>query len=515
MFITVFGAFQLGWEPKIYDAYARQTWLGMVRERLGKGPMTQLRPRENVLLREISALFSTRIIEAHAPGTYFALFGVEGIEGDGGFGHVRLGGALPNRDSAFRIASCTKSFTAATLLLLRDRGLLHLDAPITDFVPSFQADSHGSDAVTPTVRMLMTMSGGLATDDPWADRQESISRERLDGVLASAVQLASVPGTRFGYANLGYALLGRVIEVVTGRTYIDVVTEDLIQPLQLASTGFESTIVSPDRLTTGYRRRADAWVELPFSEPGAFSPIGGIFSTGTDLACWARWLASALQPDGAEPGPLSAASRREMQQIQRAIPGGGEPGGSYGYGFGLFVQQDRHGGSTVFHSGGYPGFSAHMRWNSTAARGIVSFENATYSGTKKPAAAALDLAVADAGTPVVADAPWPDTRRLQERANNLVHDWDNALAEEIFAENAALDVPFDERATTIQSEIDRVGGLRGGTAQEMTIATGESPAHRVWFLPAARGLVRCEILVTPTVPAQIQTLLVTGEPDRD
>ncbi|WP_161498965.1 serine hydrolase domain-containing protein [Cryobacterium aureum] len=471
--------------------------------------MTQLWPRDDVLLQEISTLYSTRIRDAHAPGAYFALFGVDGIEGDGGFGHVRPGGAAPTCDSAFRIASCTKSFTAATLLLLRDRGLLHLDAPITDFVPSFHAQSHGEETATPTVRMLMTMSGGLATDDPWADRQESISRKQLD-LLAASVHLASVPGTRFEYSNLGYALLGRVIETVTGRTYIDVVTTELIQPLQLASTGFESTVVSLARLASGHRRRGENWVELPFSGPGAFSPIGGIFSTGTDLARWARWLGSALRSDGAEPGPLAASSRREMQQIQRAIPGGGEQGGSYGYGFGLFVQEHASGGITAFHSGGYPGFSAHMRWNQAAALGIVSFENATYSGSKKPATAALELAVERADRRMVAHEAWPDTRKLQAQATELVRSWRNALANEIFAENAALDLPLDERAIGIQSEIDRVGGLQADARPQTSTATGETPAHRVWFLPAARGRLRCEILVTPTIPARIQTLLVTG-----
>src|SRR4051795_1723795 len=75
-------------------------------------------------------------------------------------------------DTAYRIASCTKSFTAAALLLLRDRGVLSLDAPITDFVPQAVLRLPSADSPVPSVRMLMSMSGGLPTDDPWADRQE-------------------------------------------------------------------------------------------------------------------------------------------------------------------------------------------------------------------------------------------------------------------------------------------------------------------------------------------------------
>ena len=93
-----------------------------------------------------------------------------------GVGTLRVGeDAPPDADSVFRIASMTKSFTAATILGLRDEGLLSLDDPIARHVPEL-AGLHGPTADAPpiTIRHLLTMASGLATDDPWGDRQQGL-----------------------------------------------------------------------------------------------------------------------------------------------------------------------------------------------------------------------------------------------------------------------------------------------------------------------------------------------------
>lgn len=457
--------------------------------------------------------FRRRVDEGHTPASSFVLFSAEGIELEGGFGQHRLGGSAPQGGTAFRIASCTKSFTCATLLLLRDRGLLDLDSPITEFVPEYRPTTPPSDPVTPTVRMLMTMSGGLPTDDPWGDRQESMTRAELGALLRAGVPTVSIPGTSFEYSNLGYALLGQVIASVTQRPYIDVVREELLQPLGLDSTRFRAQDSSSE-LALGYRRSGDRWVGLPFSDPGVFSPMGGLFSTPYDLARWAAWLASAFSPVGALDGPLSPASRREMQQIHRSIAADPEAPatspGEQGYGFGLFVERDPIWGTQAYHSGGYPGFSTHMRWNNDAQIGVVGFENATYSGAKVPVAEALELAVRHLGRRVVGSTPWPETLALREAAVSLVLAWDDGIADRIFADNVAPDIPYDERVATIASAIERVGGLEPGLAGDASEAQGDSPAHLVWHIPGRSGRLRCEIRLAPTTPAAIQTFIVTA-----
>jgi CubicO group peptidase (beta-lactamase class C family) len=307
-----------------------------------------------------------------------------------------------------------------------------------------------------------------------------------------------------------------VIEAVTGRPYIDVVATELLEPLELTDTGFSRPLTPDANIAIGYRKAHDGWRELPFSSPGAFSPIGGIFTTAHDLARWARWLASALTPDAAQPGPLSAASRREMQQINRFIPvaptpASGEPASvrGYGYGFGLFVETDSRLGDTVFHSGGYPGFSAHMRWNQPCGIGIVAFENATYAGVSAAASRALDLAIDHVGAAALPPAPWAATTAMMPRVESLLHGWDDALADEIFAENVALDVPYAERAAAIRTVLQRVGGLEDAAAPKEP--HGDSAAHLVWYLPGRNGRVCVEIRLTPTTPSLIQTLKIDAE----
>ena len=223
---------------------------------------------------EIVGLFENRVTEQKTPGTFFAVFGPDGIVLEGGYGEKVLGeGTAPDRDTVFRIASCTKSFTCTMLLILRDRGELNLDAPITDFVPAFRALAPEAAPVTPSVRQLMTMSAGFPTDNPWGDRMEEMTRAELDEFVATGIRYSSTPGTRFEYSNLGYALLNEVIAEVTGRSYIEAMTAEILEPLGLTSTRFDE---DPDAdIALGYRLANGMWQVQPFTKPGVFSAMGG------------------------------------------------------------------------------------------------------------------------------------------------------------------------------------------------------------------------------------------------
>ena len=123
----------------------------------------------------------------------------------------------PTADTVFRIASMTKSFTAATVLLLRDEGHLRLDDPVADHVPELQGQ-RASDPGAPTItlRHLLSMSAGFPGDDPWGDRQQDLDPGRFTRFLERGQSFAWMPGTAFEYSNLGYAILGRVITNVDG-----------------------------------------------------------------------------------------------------------------------------------------------------------------------------------------------------------------------------------------------------------------------------------------------------------
>lgn len=468
---------------------------------------------------QVSTLFAERMDEGRAPSASWGVFDRGGLIGSGVTGEIH--GAPPPRDAVYRIASCTKSFTATALLALRDEGALTLDQPITDFVPAFGAVAlPTADSPVPTLRMLLTMSGGLPTDDPWGDRQESITDADLDALLGRGLRFDSVPGTRFAYSNLGYALLGRVVQVASGRPYRDVVTDRILRPLALASTSFEKPVGHDDSVATGHRRLEGEWQELPFSGPGAFSSIGGLFSTVDDLATWASWLSSAFDPSsdpvGDHPGILSRASRREMQQAYRAIPTAAVP---TGYGFGLMVEEQPGIGTMVSHSGGYPGFSAHMRWHPASGYGIVAFENATYAQVAAPATTAIHGLLRELSLEPVPRV-WPEVRVAQSHVQAAVLEG-ASIPVELLSENVEWDIPFEVRRRTWHEAIDEVGldvaavpPVRAGSTVVDPDAGEESlaPSHLVWHLPGTRGRLRLELRLNPELPPRIQTILV--RPDR-
>lgn len=477
-------------------------------------------------VRSVDALFAARASEPHAPSASYGVFTGDGLVHTGSTGEVA--GRPPTADTVYRIASCTKSFTATALLALRDAGALDLDAPVTDFVPAFgEVILPTADSPVPSIRMLLTMSAGLPTDDPWGDRQESITDDALDALLGRGLRFDSVPGTRFAYSNLGYALLGRVVTVAAGRPYRDVVSDTILRPLGLDSTGFERPEGADERLAIGHRRLDDDWQPLPFSGPGGFSSIGGLFSTVTDLSRWARWLASAFDETGAGSavpgdldGILSRASRRSLQQLSRFVPAlTAQPGG---YGFGLFVEQLPGLGEVVSHSGGYPGFSAHMRWHPASGIGIVAFENATYAQVSVSAATALHAILHDVGAAPVPEV-WPEVIAAKALVEAALGGAD--LPPGAVSENVDLDLPFTHRRAAWAEAIAAVGGLEGplvrGDARGASGATvaidaeaGEessAPSHLVWHRPGRTGRLRVEIRMTPELPPRIQTLTVRTE----
>lgn len=475
----------------------------------------------------VDAVFDARQSDEKAPSSVFATFDHDGVTHHGSRGTLdgSPGGAVPGPHTAYRIASCTKSFTAVALLALRDEGRLVLDAPVTDFVPAFaDVALPTADSPVPTVRMLMTMSGGLPTDDPWGDRQESITGDELDDLLRGGLRFDSVPGTAFAYSNLGWALLGRVVSSVTSRPYREVVEQTVLEPLGLRSTGFTSDVDASGGLAVGHRRGDDGWEPLPFSGPGAFSPIGGLFSTTTDLARWARWLASAFDDEGRGDvdGVLSRASRREMQQLQRFVPGlGAHPAG---YGFGLVVEHYPDLGTVVSHSGGYPGFSAHMRWQTATGLGVVGFENATYAQVSVPVGLALDGMMADTEEARVVVEPWPETLAATAAVEAVVRGGEVPAG--LLSENVELDVPLERRRRLWAEAVDSLGGLvveQGAPAGAPSIVRDEPdvpaassavPSHRVWQLPARRGSLRIEIRLTPESTPRVQTIGVRAVPAR-
>lgn len=447
---------------------------------------------------------------AKAPASLFVLDSKETGTITAGFGSISANHEAPDGQTAFRIASCTKSFTAALILVLRDAGLLSLSSPASKYLPVLGSwKLPREDSAHPTIAMFLSMSAGLATDNEWADRQESMSTADFDQLLESGVGFVSEPGTQFEYSNLGYAILGRIAEIVTGQRFTDLVRQRLLTPLGLGSTDFEPT-AQMTRFATGYVRTEDSWQPLVQSGPGAFSAIGGLYSTGEDLSAWSHWLRSAFNPTpGAFDHVLSKASRREMQQIHRFIP---ERMPATGYGYGLFVTHDPQLGQVISHSGGYPGFSSHMRWLVQEPLVAIGFENATYAGVHVAVTDAM-VALAESAIGVQQNPTaeiWPQTLVAQQVVHQLLERWDEALIKEHFCENVGLDRSWASRHKEVLALLERSGTLDFEAAQ----MTSRAPAEVSWIIPGRAHALRCSILMHPLAKPLIQRLTIELESEK-
>lgn len=230
------------------------------------------------------------------------------------FGHADLGsGEVMTPRHRFRIASHSKSFTAAGIMLLREGGRLRLDDPVGTHLMGLHPEVAGV-----TLALLLSHSAGLRRDA--ADAGYFQDRRAFPDAGAVLADLnappAIAPNSRFKYSNYGYALLGLVIEAVTGVPYREWISGAVIQPAGLSET-------TPDMPDGGLFARGHSWkallgrrVVIPGDQSlSALAPAGGFVSTARDLA---RFYAQ-LSPE-AERSVLSVESRREMIRRQWRNP---------------------------------------------------------------------------------------------------------------------------------------------------------------------------------------------------
>lgn len=403
--------------------------------------------------------------------------------------------------SPFRIASMTKSFTAATLLLLRDDGLLALDTPLVDVLPWTR--SIGLPATSPAIRIshLLTMTAGFPTDDPWGDRQESLPLEDFDALITAGLTFCRPPGLDFEYANIAYALLGRVITAVTGEDYRGVVRERLLDPLGMHASTFD--VASAANRVIGMHPVASGLVEQEEGPSGAFSPMGGLWSTVNDLVQWIAFLEGAWS-DAPDVGPLSRWSRREMQRAHVTV--GRDPDGAFGsYGMGMHVSEHPDLGRFIHHSGGYPGYGSHMRWHPATRWAVVALGNRTYAPMRLVCAEALSEIVADEAAEAARlraiDRLWPQTERAMELAEALLADWDDAALDTVAAMNLDLDQSRDERRRAWQA----LGA--GAVRRDIASVTSRSPAHAHWIVESDIGRLEMDVLLTGEREPRLQSLV--------
>jgi D-alanyl-D-alanine carboxypeptidase len=253
-----------------------------------------------------------------------------------GYGYADLAERVPaSANTIYRLASITKQYTAAAILHLAEEGKLSLDDRISDYLPDYPDPGRRI-----TIRNLLSHTSGLSDVAVVPILEEAggvgYTRDHIIDLVASQ-PLDFEPGTEHSYSNVGFMVAGLVIEQVTGTTYADYLTGEVLRPLGLDHTSFCPDEQPPaDRWAHGYDLQHGNWPRaLRLGRPPAFidpapinmevvSSAGALCSTVTDLARWPGLLRSFLDP----------ASYREMSEPTVLADGTEVP-----YGLGLQIRK--------------------------------------------------------------------------------------------------------------------------------------------------------------------------------
>ncbi|TMO56645.1 serine hydrolase domain-containing protein [Pseudoalteromonas phenolica] len=194
-------------------------------------------------------------------------------------------------EGKFKIASITKQFTAMLILQLVEKKKLKLDEKLIEYYPSYRADT-GS---TITIRQLLNHTSGLGNFFHLDGYKavEARNHYTLDEFISKfcSEDLNFKPGTQFRYSNAGYTILGKVIEQVTGKPYSEVLTEQILNPLNMNNSGFNQQHSVINNRVAGYERLLNRLEHPSFIDMSVPFSAGSIYSTAMDLYRWDRGLA--------------------------------------------------------------------------------------------------------------------------------------------------------------------------------------------------------------------------------
>ena len=460
----------------------------------------------------VDTIFTRWMADNHVPGMVYGVVDHGHLAYVRGIGVQGLATRRPvDAQTLFRIASMTKAFTALSILSLRDKGLLALDDPAEKYVPEMRGWGNATaDSPRITIRDLLHHVAGFVTDDPWGDRQTPLPQDQFTRLLATGVPSARAPETHHDYANLGYAILGRVIANVTHGSYRAYVETTLLGPLEMRNSGYDVHALPQARRALGYRWENNAWTEEPTMDDGAFNAMGGLSVSATDYGKWLAFLLSAWPPrDDADSGPVRRGTVRQIAQglnFQSVFRRYGASGatacpGALAYGMGWRVVQDCDLGLTLNHGGGFPGYGSHVLLLPEFGVALFALANKTYAG---PAAPVWDAAVLMLQNGLLHRPPTPVSPDLAAFYAAARAIWAQAnvspLAGKV-AVNFAMDRSDAQWAKVLGQTRDQAG-----TCATDTAIRPDNAMAGTFTWTCARGTIEGTVLLAPTRPITLQAL---------
>ncbi|UJR21602.1 hypothetical protein I4U23_024684 [Adineta vaga] len=422
------------------------------------------------VLPAIEELFQNEFTINHFPGLIYGIVVDGQIFSSRSFGYIDVEQKVPpTTKSLFRIASMTKSVTAMAIVKLRDDGKLRLDDPIGRYIPEVTiTDELTTDGPIITIRHLLIQDAGMPEDDPWGDRQLALPEEEFLKLLKTGITLSNPPGTIWEYTNLAYAMLGRIITVVSEISYQKYIKREILDPLGMTNTFWEYSDAPSELLVNGYRWECEHYLkEIPLPD-GSFGAMGGLISSIEDFSKYVSFHLQAW-PARNEPeyGPLRRSSLREMHHPWNFIklemyPHRPCPVTS-AYCYGLFWSKNHDGVVSIDHSGGLPGFGSNWVMLPEHGIGLISFANSTYADLGHINTNIIDQLIKLAD---LQPRKLPISKILAERKEQLINlllktNWKMSDSElsMIFAENFFIDTSLELRKATFEELLNQIGQI--------------------------------------------------------
>jgi CubicO group peptidase (beta-lactamase class C family) len=273
---------------------------------------------------------------------------------DRSFGSANLEWKIANTASTrFRIGSLTKQFTAVSILLLQERGKLHLDDPISKYLDDTPVAWSGI-----TLLHLLRHTSGIISITDLPTDQAALTRGGTPAEIVERFRnqrLLFPPGTQSRYSNSGYILLGIVVEKASGEPYGTFLQKNIFDPLGMRDTGIDNDSEILLGRASGYRVEGGAFRHADFIDMRVPFAAGDLYSTTGDLVRWQEALfgGKLLRPDSLE---------------RMTTPGKDD------FGLGLIVKQE-DGEREISHTGGIQGFVADLRYYPERRLSVVVLSN--------------------------------------------------------------------------------------------------------------------------------------------
>jgi CubicO group peptidase (beta-lactamase class C family) len=302
------------------------------------------------------------------PGCNMALVQDNEVVWTKGYGYADVAnGRVLTVNTPMSVQSITKSVTAWGIMRLREKGLINLDAPVSQYLKSWQFPLSDYPTEKITVRQLLSHTSGMPLGDFTNVYSLGDAMPSNRDVMTGEAVLIHEPGTGFWYSNTGYNLLEVLIEDVTGQSFSDYIRTEVLLPLGMESATFDIDKAVTPYPPTGYNLKGEP---VPvYLYPSKAS--GGLFATAYDIA---RFAASGMQ----ENPVLSIESINRMYQPESYKIG------IYGlifdaYGFGHYIEKLPNGMLSVSHGGQGNGIMTHLQAVPETGDAIVLLTNSQRS----------------------------------------------------------------------------------------------------------------------------------------